>query len=164
MSQLDPSQPPEERIQQAMAHGPNVEAAGRFGPITRYARKLVGRAVKYERDFNLQVDVALLDRLHEVENELRSGRDARWPVTDDNLRVRRRRLARSATSARARTSRSLARVAFSTLETSNADLHSRVHDADKRAAVANSIASGAADGLARVEPRPRRSRRSCTTR
>jgi SAM-dependent methyltransferase len=35
----------------------------------------------------------------------------------------------------------------STLETSNADLHSRVRDADKRAAVANSIASGAADGF-----------------
>ena len=144
MSQLDPSQSPEERIQQAMAQGPNVEAAGRFGPITRYARKLLGRAVKYERDFNMQVDLALLDRLHEVENELRVA-ETRLASTDDNLRYADNVLREAHQRTRQDVEVLLSRV--STLETSNADLHSRVRDADKRAAVANSIASGAADGL-----------------
>ena len=85
MSYLDPSRPPEERIQQAIIHGPDMEAGGRFGAITRFARKLVGRAVKYERDFNLQVDVALLDKVHESEMELKAA-ETRLSGTDDNLR------------------------------------------------------------------------------
>ena len=66
MSYLDPSRPPEERIQEAIVHGPDMEASGRFGPVTRFARRLVGRAVRYERDFGIQIDVALLDKLHEI--------------------------------------------------------------------------------------------------
>src|SRR5262249_35224787 len=67
MTAFDPARPPEERIQHALTHGPDVDAKGRYGALTRFARRLVGRAVKYERDFNLQVDVALLDRVHEIE-------------------------------------------------------------------------------------------------
>ena len=66
MSPFDPNRPPEERIQLAMVEGPDLEARGRFGGVSRIVRRLVGRAVKYERDFNLQIDVALLDRMHEI--------------------------------------------------------------------------------------------------
>ena len=67
MSHLDPSRPPEERIQQAIDARPRHRRGRRFGPVTTFVRKLVGRAVKYERDFNLEIDVALLDKVHEVE-------------------------------------------------------------------------------------------------
>jgi SAM-dependent methyltransferase len=146
MSQAESGQTPEERINQAVTHGPNIDAAGRFGPVTKFARKLLGRAVKYERDFNLQVDLALLERVHELERkageDLRTA-EARLTSTDDNLRYADKVLREAHLLTRQDVEVLLSRV--STLEASNAELHSRVRDADKRAAVANSIASGAAD-------------------
>jgi SAM-dependent methyltransferase len=151
MSQLDPSLPPEERIRQAVTHGPNIDAAGRFGPATRFARRMMGRAVKYERDFNLQVDLALLDRVHELErkaaDDLRTT-EARLTSTDDNLRYADKVLREAHLLTRQDVEVLLSRV--STLETSVAELHSRVRDADKRAAVANSIATGAAEGFVEI--------------
>jgi SAM-dependent methyltransferase len=146
MSQPEPAQTPEQRINEAVTHGPNIDAAGRFGPLTKFARKMLGRAVKYERDFNLQVDLALLERVHELERkaaeDLRTA-EARLTSTDDNLRYADKVLREAHLLTRQDVEVLLSRV--STLEASNAELHSRVRDADKRAAVANSIASGAAD-------------------
>ena len=109
MSYLDPARPPEERIQQAIVHGPDMTAPGRFGGFTRFVRHIVGRAVKYERDFNLQIDVALLDKLHEIENDL-GRRSCRQPTTgfsgaDDELREADQELREVDTRARARAAR-----------------------------------------------------------
>src|SRR6202042_1045313 len=67
----------------------DLEAAGRFGTMTRLVRRLVGRAVKYERDFTLQVDSALLERIHQLEaatGEQVRAAEARLNATDDLLR------------------------------------------------------------------------------
>jgi SAM-dependent methyltransferase len=151
MSYLDPSRPPEERIQQAIIHGPDMQAGGRFGAITRFARKLVGRAVKYERDFNLQIDVALLDKLHEMEitaaTELEAA-ETRLVITDDHLRDADEDLR----AVDQRQQREIAALLdrFDTLERALDRVRSRVDDVDTRAGVAGSLASGAAERVAFV--------------
>lgn len=152
MSYLDPARPPEERIRDAIAHGPDLDAQGRYGALTRFARRLVGRAVKYERDFNLQIDVALLERLREIEaaseqrtdaveawaresiDELRETIERRREVDGDALR----RLEHELTLLTAR------------IDSSVADIESRLRETDARAAVANSIAAGAMDSIQSV--------------
>jgi SAM-dependent methyltransferase len=152
MSYLDPARPPEERIQDAIAHGPDLDAQGRYGALSRFARKLVGRAVKYERDFNLQIDIALLQHLHEIETaaeqrtiaveewarqsieELRATIEHRREVDDHALRS----LEHELTLLTAR------------IESNVADLESGLRDTDARAAVANSIAAGAMDSIESV--------------
>ena len=151
MSYLDPSRPPEERIQQAIIHGPDMQAGGRFGAITRFARKIVGRAVKYERDFNLQIDVALLDKLHEIEITAASELEAaerRLLVTDGYLRDADEDLR----EIDRRQQREIAALVdrFNTLERSVDGVRSRVDGVDARATVASTLASGAAERVAFV--------------
>ncbi len=152
MSYRDPARPPEERIQDAIAHGPDLEGQGRYGALSRFARKLVGRAVKYERDFNLQIDVALLERLHELEaaaeqrtaaveawarpaiEELRDSIDHGRELNDQTLR----RLEHDLALLTARSDASLT------------DVESRLRDAEARAAVANAIAAGAMESIESV--------------
>jgi len=153
MTAFDPARPPEERIQYALTHGPDVDAQGRFGAATRFARRIVGRAVKYERDFNLQVDVALLDRVHEIEagaaqqaqdveerarhadEQLHDETDA-LRAANDGLRESNQRLQLELANVIDRTN---------ALDAIVAELQARVLDVDARAAVANAIASGAVE-------------------
>jgi SAM-dependent methyltransferase len=148
MTHFDPAQPPEVRIQQAIAHGPDMSAEGRFGALTRIARRLVGRAVKYERDFNLQIDVALLDKLHEIEttaSEQLQEADVRLREADDELRVADKEL-REANRRALRESFGL-QDRIDALEETVKELEQRFHDVDTRSAIANTMASGAAAGF-----------------
>jgi SAM-dependent methyltransferase len=153
MTAFDPDRPPEERIQYALTHGPDVNAQGRFGALSRFARRIVGRAVKYERDFNLQVDVALLDRVHEIE----AGAAQRAHDVEERVRLSDEQLRGEIEPLRAANDRlqeinqqlrlELANVADRTnaLDALVAELQSRLHDVDARAAVANAIGSGAVE-------------------
>jgi SAM-dependent methyltransferase len=153
MTAFDPARPPEERIQYALTHGPDVNAQGRFGAVTRFARRIVGRAVKYERDFNLQVDVALLDRVHEIEADAaQQAQDVeeRARTADDQLRSETESLRTANDALRERNQRlqlDLANVTDRTngLDATVAELQARLDDVDARAAVANAVASGAVE-------------------
>ncbi|HTD51286.1 MAG TPA: class I SAM-dependent methyltransferase [Acidimicrobiia bacterium] len=164
MSNVDPGQPTqpgqatEERINRAIAHGPDMDARGRFGKITRFARRIVGRAVKYERDFNLQIDVALLERIHEMEaaaaQQVRDA-EARLNGTDDLLRYADevlREADRQLREADHRIGNEVTELAqrFRALEASVDEMRSRLEDVDTRAAVASSVAAGAAEGFAEL--------------
>lgn len=161
MSPFDPSRPPEERIQQAMVEGPDMDAQGRFGGMSRLVRRLIGRAVKYERDFNLQIDVALLDRMHEIETT--AAREVRYvesrlTITDDHLRYADEVLREADQQLREvdhRIQRDVSGLAerCRALEASVDELRARLHEVDTQAAVANTIASGAADGFVSLNER-----------
>jgi SAM-dependent methyltransferase len=160
MNAFDRNRPAEERIQQAIIEGPDMEAPGRFG-ASRFVRRLVGRAVKFERDFNLQIDVALLDRIHEIEEfAARQVREAeiRLSTTDDHLRYADEVL-READQQVREVNYCLQRDVSGLAERCNAleatvdELQSRLHDAETRAAVANAIAAGAADGFVSLNQR-----------
>ncbi len=141
MTDLDPARPPEERIQQALAHGPDLGARGRFGFLTRLARRTVGRAVKFERDFNMQIDIALLERLHEIEQalaEVAREADDRLRATDDRLR---------SAEAEQRVADDVVASRIRGLEAKVDELRARVRDAEEGARVATTIASGASDGI-----------------
>jgi len=152
---------PEERIRRAITDGPDMDARGRFGKITRFARRVVGRAVKYERDFNLQIDVALLERIHELEAATaQQVRDAegRLNGTDDLLRDADevlREADRQLREADHRISSDLSALAqrFQALEGSVDEMRRRLEDVDTRAAVAGSVAAGAAEGYAALHHR-----------
>ena len=151
MSDLDHSHPPEERIQHALATGPDIDAPGRYGMFTRLIRRFVGRAVKYERDFGLQVDVALLERLHEMEErftqQLNDVAAQLRELRDDDQRQRdfSEQLLDNDHRAQRDTWSVISRV--EALEGVLIDVRSHLQDIDSRAAVAHAIASGAADGL-----------------
>jgi SAM-dependent methyltransferase len=148
MTYFDPARPPEERIQQAIVHGPDMSAGGRFGAITRLARRMVGRAVKYERDFNLQIDVALLDKLHEIEDtaaERLQEVDERLRGADEELRDAHKDL--RDIDARAERETLVLQDRIKALEEVVKELNRRIEDANTSAAVANTIAAGAAGGF-----------------
>ena len=114
-----------------------------------YVRKLVGRAVKYERDFNLAVDVALLDKVHEVESDRRVGRAsgrASAAITDDDLRVRRRGSARGRPSCQRAGHRGRSLDRFNTMErNSRPAAATRIDDVrPTRRASRSSLATGRA--------------------
>jgi len=155
MTAFDPARPPEERIQYALTHGPDIDAQGRFGALTRFARRVVGRAVKYERDFNLQVDVAVLDRVHEIEagaaqqahdveerarhaDEQLHGETEALRTDNDRLRESNQRLQLELANVTDRTN---------ALDAIVGELQTRLRDVDERAAVANAIASGAVETM-----------------
>lgn len=155
MSDLDHSRPPEERIQQALTRGPDINAPGRYGALTRFVRRLVGRAVKYERDYGLQIDVALLERLHEMESsftqqlnevatQLRDS-DRRQVDEDQRLHDVTDQLMDNDHRAQRDLWGVISRV--EALERVLIDVRSHLQDIDSRAAVAHAIASGAADSL-----------------
>jgi len=155
------SLPTEERINQAIERGPDMDARGRFGKITRIVRRFVGRAVKYERDFNLQIDVALLERIHEMEaaagQQVRDA-EARLNGTDDLLRYADevlREADQQLRDADYRISRDLSSLTqrFHALETAVDELRGRLQEVDARAGVASSVAAGAADGFAQLHQR-----------
>jgi hypothetical protein len=166
MSVVDPEQPTDggsptvQRIQLAMEQGPDMGARGRFGKITQVARRLVGRTVKFERDFNLQIDLALLERIHEIEAAAgRQVRDAevRLNGTDDLLRHADEVLRGADQQLREadhRTNRDLAALTerFLALEATVDELRSQLREVDARAVVASSLAAGAADGFASLRP------------
>jgi len=155
VSNQDPTSPPEERIQRALATGPDIGAPGRYGMLTRFARRFVGRAVKYERDYGLQIDVALLERLHELEESLvsqlndvaRELRESHQQLRDDTqgLRDFDEQLLDNDHRAQRDTWAVISRV--EALETVIVDVRSHLQDIDARAAVAHAIASGAADSI-----------------
>jgi SAM-dependent methyltransferase len=176
MSVVDPHQPTsvptEERIHRAITHGPDMDARGRFGKITRLARRLVGRAVKYERDFNLQIDVALLERIHEMEaaaaQQVRDA-EARLNATDDLLRYADEVLREADQQLRDADHRIGGEVSglahrFHELELSVDEVRGRLQDIDTRAAVASSVAVGAADGFAALQQQLLRSGSEATLR
>jgi SAM-dependent methyltransferase len=142
MSHLDSSRPPEERIQQAITEGPNLAAPGRFGPVTSYVRKIVGRTVKYERDFNLEIDVALLDKIHEVEEQIVAAVRL-LDGTDNDLRDADEDLRTADQGQRADIAALVDR--FNAMERNFDALRARLDDVDTRASVASSLATGIAD-------------------
>jgi SAM-dependent methyltransferase len=148
VSYLDPTRPAEERIQQAITHGPDIDAPGRYGPATRFVRRLIGRAVKYERDYGVQIDVALLDKVHESEEagaqQLReTARQLR--EADQHLRDFAEQLLDN--DHRANRDLTLALSRIESLESAMNEARSRLQDVDTRAAVATTMAAGAADAL-----------------
>jgi len=151
VSESDHTRPPEERIQQALTKGPDIGAPGRYGMFTRLVRRFVGRAVKYERDFGLQIDVALLDRLHEMEasvtRQLNHVTTQLRELRDDDQRQRdfAEQLLDNDHRAQRDTWGVISRV--EALEGLLIDVRSHLQDIDSRAAVAHAIASGAADGI-----------------
>ncbi len=151
MSQLDPARPPAERIQQAIERGPDVNAQGRFGALTRVARRLVGRAVKYERDFNLEIDAAFLERMREIETVAQQRIDAiqEWATEAMNELRESSQQSRRATE---RIAHELGNVTtrIDATDASIAETQSQLRDTDARAAVANAIAGGAMDGFESV--------------
>ena len=138
-----------------------MEARGRFGGMSRIVRRLVGRVVKYERDFNLQIDVALLDRMHEIEQTAaREIRDVetRLSTTDDHLRHADevlREADRQLRDVDHRIEREVSGVVERcvALEATVDDLRARLRDVDTRAGVANTIATGAAEGFVSLDQR-----------
>jgi len=151
VSESDHTRPPEERIQRALVKGPDIDAPGRYGMFTRVVRRFVGRAVKYERDFGLQIDVALLDRLHEMEasftRQLNDVAAQLRELRDDDQRQRdfSEQLLDNDHRAQRDTWGVISRV--EALEGLLIDVRSHLQDIDSRAAVAHAIASGAADGI-----------------
>jgi SAM-dependent methyltransferase len=148
--------PSEERIHQAIVHGPDMSAGGRFGRITSVARRFVGRATKYERDFNLQVDGALLERIHDLEaatgQQIRDA-EARLNGTDDLLRYADEVLREADQQLREadhRVNRDVSDLTerLRALETSIDELRSQMREVDTRATVASALAAGAAEGFA----------------
>ena len=148
--------PSEERIHQAIVHGPDMSAGGRFGKITSVARRFVGRATKYERDFNLQVDGALLERIHDLEaatgQQIRDA-EARLNGTDDLLRYADEVLREADQQLREadhRVNRDVSDLTarLRALETSIDELRSQMREVDTRATVASALAAGAAEGFA----------------
>jgi SAM-dependent methyltransferase len=109
--------------------------------------------VKYERDFNLQVDVALLDRVHELEAAAaQQTRDAetrsneaheRLHAATEQLRELNQRLRED--NQRLRLDLGNLADRTSALDVLVADLQARIEDVDARAAVANALASGAVE-------------------
>jgi SAM-dependent methyltransferase len=148
VSIADPAPSPEERIQHALTHGPDIDAPGRYGMFTRFVRRLVGRAVKYERDYGLQIDIALLDRLHEMEMSFtRQLRDVAGQLRDADqvLREFDEQLLDNDHRAQRDAWGVVARV--EAIESVLNEMRSRLQDTDSRAAVAHAIASGALDRL-----------------
>jgi SAM-dependent methyltransferase len=155
VSDLDNTRPAEERIQQALTKGPDIDAPGRYGMVTRLVRRFVGRAVKYERDYGLQIDVALLERLHEMEasftrqlNEVTTQlRESGGQLRDDHDGLH--RFADQLLDNDHRAQRDLWGVIsrVEALEGLLIEVRSHLQDIDSRAAVAHAIASGAADGV-----------------
>lgn len=161
MSLFDPTRSAEARIAQAMADGPDIDVAGRYGGTSRFVRRLIGRAVKFERDFNHQIDLALIDRIHESEEAAERGindAESRLNYTDDLLRDADEVLREADQQLREADQRIQEYVeALSercrALESTVDELRARLNDVDIRAAVANTIASGAADGFVSLNER-----------
>ena len=152
MSDLDQTRNPEERIQQALAKGPDIDAPGRYGMVTRLVRRFVGRAVKYERDYGLQIDVALLERLHEMEASFTEQLDEvstrlRRELGDDDRRLRESTEQLLDNDHRAQRDLWGVISRVEALEGVLIDVRSYLQDVDSRAAVAHAIGSGAADGI-----------------
>ena len=148
MSETDSNRPAEERIQQALATGPDIAAPGRYGAATRFARRLVGRAVKYERDYGLQIDMALLDRLHELEatmNERVRVVETEMRASDAHLHDYADRLMDNDHRAQRDTAGALSRI--EALESALSDSAARMQEVDARAAVATTMAAGATESL-----------------
>jgi SAM-dependent methyltransferase len=152
VSDLDHTRNPEERIQQALAKGPDIDAPGRYGMVTRLVRRFVGRAVKYERDYGLQIDVALLERLHEMEASFAEQLDEvttrlRRELGDDDRQLRESTEQLLDNDHRAQRDLWGVISRVEALEGLLIDVRSYLQDVDSRAAVAHTIASGAADGV-----------------
>jgi SAM-dependent methyltransferase len=120
MSGIDPRLPPEERVRLAVGRGPDASAAGRYGFLTKLARRIMGRAVKYERDYNHQIQLALLEKIQEVEASAAAAQSG--ALQDLSVRLSR-------------------------LETSLVELQGHMRDVDARAALATTMSIGTADAL-----------------
>jgi SAM-dependent methyltransferase len=152
VSDLDQTRNPEERIQQALAKGPDIDAPGRYGMVTRLVRRVVGRAVKYERDYGLQIDVALLERLHEMEASFTGQLDElstrlRRELGDDDRRLRESTEQLLDNDHRAQRDLWGVISRVEALEGVLIDVRAHLQELDSRAAVAHAMASGAADGI-----------------
>src|SRR3979409_2370537 len=66
MSTQDRDQDAADRVRHLIANGPDVNVGGRFGTMTRVARRMIGRAVLYERHYHHQIDLALLETIESV--------------------------------------------------------------------------------------------------
>jgi hypothetical protein len=152
VSTLGPEPSAEERIQRALVQGPDMDAPGRYGMLTRLIRKFVGRAVKYERDYGVQIDIALLDRLHEIEEKLgRQVHDvgAEMRESDQALRDFDEQLLDNDHRAQRDAWGIVSRV--EAIEAMLTEIRSTMENIDARAAVAHALASGTADGLESVK-------------
>src|SRR3979409_651576 len=69
MSTQDRDQDAADRVRHLIANGPDVNMGGRFGTMTRVARRMIGRAVLYERHYHHQIDLALLESSESVEHK-----------------------------------------------------------------------------------------------
>jgi SAM-dependent methyltransferase len=131
-----------DRVRHLIANGPDVNLGGRFGSMTRVARRIVGRAVLYERHYHHQIDLALLDVIEDL-------------ARDVDGRHRQEREALVALEARMTSlDRRIAEVAGRLV-----DVTGRLDDVDSRSAVSASIADNAtesaerlSDDLAEVRP------------
>jgi SAM-dependent methyltransferase len=142
----DQNATPEARIESALKNGPEITAGGRYGMLTRTARRLVGRAIAYERDYNNRINVALLEKVHQVQADAQR--------TNSQIE------AQEASEASLHT-------VLDDLSGRIAALQTRLSEIDERTAVATSIASGsvsAAEQLTRELTHLRRAVEALTSR
>jgi hypothetical protein len=65
MSASEPGRRRTDIVRQLIANGPNVNAPARFGPLSRFPRRTIGRAVMFERHHHSEIELALLDVLEQ---------------------------------------------------------------------------------------------------
>ncbi len=65
MSASEPGRRRTDIVRQLIATGPNANAPARFGPLSRFLRRTIGRTVTFERHHHSEIELALLDVLEQ---------------------------------------------------------------------------------------------------
>jgi SAM-dependent methyltransferase len=124
-------------IRRMILSGPDVGGPGRFGPITRLLRRLVGRTVKYERHYHHRIEWALLDLLEPVLAQI--GKLSRLDDLEEHL---------DDVEARAAVAAGIATNVADMIDELRRELTETVATAGTQASVAASIASDVAERIA----------------
>jgi SAM-dependent methyltransferase len=140
MSTQDRDRDAADRVRHLIANGPDVNMGGRFGTMTRVARRMIGRAVLYERHYHHQIDLALLETIEDVaHNADMDRRNAAQEVAALQVRL---------ASIEGRISEVAGRLTDHS--TRLGELVGRIADVDTRSAVTAGLAENATESADRV--------------
>jgi SAM-dependent methyltransferase len=140
MSTQDRDQSAADRARHLIANGPDVNVGGRFGTMTRVARRMIGRAVLYERHYHHQIDLALLDAIEDV---TRTADDDRRNAQQEVVTLRSQLAALEG-----RIAEVAGRITDQAVRLG--EMTERLADVDTRSAVTASIAENATESADRV--------------